>query len=348
MKLADLRQEFLMEEARPFDSCHASTLVKLENGDILCAYFAGTWEHAPDTAIWLSRRTGEGWQAPVKLADFKDVPMWNPVLFDLGGGRIRLFFKAGQEIPIWQTWYMDSTDGGNTFTEPVEVVPGDESGGRGPVKNKPIRLKNGTILAPASVESANLWEAFTDISEDGGSTWEKSAPVPMRRVVLSATGTANTQLIHRPYDIHMIFGKGIIQPTLWEDEKGVHMLCRSTSSRIYRSDSADGGKSWSLAYDTGLPNNNSGIDLAQLSDGTLVLAYNPRDNYPGFYKGARTPLSIAVSTDGGDTFTRVWDLETEAGSFAYPSIIAGEDGTLYVVYTWNRERIRFASFRLER
>ena len=29
MKLADLRQEFLMEEARPFDSCHASTLVKL-------------------------------------------------------------------------------------------------------------------------------------------------------------------------------------------------------------------------------------------------------------------------------------------------------------------------------
>ena len=172
--------------------------------------------------------------------------------------------------------------------------------------------------------------------------------MPMRRVVLSATGTANTQLIHRPYDIHMIFGKGIIQPTLWEDEKGVHMLCRSTSSRIYRSDSSDGGKSWSLAYDTGLPNNNSGIDLVQMGDGTLVLAYNPRDNYPGFYKGARTPLSIAASTDGGDTFTRVYDLETEAGSFAYPSIIADGDGTLYVVYTWNRERIRFASFRLEK
>ncbi|MCR4622884.1 MAG: exo-alpha-sialidase [Clostridiales bacterium] len=348
MRIIELKQEYLMEEARPFDSCHASTLVKLANGDILAAYFAGTWEHAPDTAIWLSRRTREGWQAPRKLADFKDVPMWNPVLFDLGGGKVRLFFKAGQEIPIWQTWYMDSVDGGQTFTEPAEVVPGDVSGGRGPVKNKPIRLKNGTILAPASVESADCWEAFTDVSEDGGRTWEKSAPVPMRRVALSATGTANTQLIHRPYDAHMIFGKGIIQPTLWEDETGVHMLCRSTSSRIYRSDSSDGGKSWSLAYDTGLPNNNSGIDLAQLSDGTLVLAYNPRENYPGFYKGARTPLSVAVSQDGGNTFTRLCDLEDTAGSFAYPSMIADSEDTLHVVYTWNRERIRYASFRLEK
>ena len=35
MKLTDLRQEFLMGEDRPFESCHASTLLKLKNGDIL-------------------------------------------------------------------------------------------------------------------------------------------------------------------------------------------------------------------------------------------------------------------------------------------------------------------------
>ena len=34
MKLTDLRQEFLMGEERPFESCHASTLLKLKNGDI--------------------------------------------------------------------------------------------------------------------------------------------------------------------------------------------------------------------------------------------------------------------------------------------------------------------------
>ena len=347
MKLINLKQEFLMGEDRPFESCHAATLLKLRSGDLLAAYFGGTWEGAQDVAIWLSRRTAEGWQRPQKIADFPGIPMWNPVLFRLGDDRIRLFFKVGHKISAWQTYFMDSPDEGMSFTAPKELVPGDESGGRGPVKNKPIRLKNGAILAPASVETEDCWTAFTDISTDDGASWVKSESVPMRRVILNATGTANTQLIHRPYEKHMLFGKGMIQPTLWEDEKGVHMLCRTTSSRIFRSDSADGGQSWSLACDTGLPNNNSGLDLARLSDGTLVLAYNPRENYPGYYKGARTPLSIAVSTDGGERFTRVADLETEAGSFAYPSIIADADDRLLMVYTWNRERIRFASFRLE-
>ncbi len=346
MRLTHLCQEFLVEDERPFDSCHASTLIRLGNNDILAAYFGGAWEKSPDTAIWLSRRTAQGWQAPRKVADFYGVPMWNPVLFELEERHIRLFFKAGHEISAWQTWYTDSFDEGYSFTPPQELVAGD-TGGRGPVKNKPIRLKNGTILAPASIETESSWEAFTDISEDNGKSWCKSEYVPLRRVNLASTGTANTQLVHRPYEKHMIFGKGMIQPTLWEDGAGVHMLCRTTSSRIFRSDSLDGGRSWCLAYDTGLPNNNSGLDMTRLSDGKLVLAYNPRENYPGYYKGARTPLSIAVSADGGDSFTRLTDLEDAAGSYAYPSIIAGEDDTLYVTYTWNRERIRFASFRLE-
>lgn len=346
MRLTHLQQEFLMEDVRPFDSCHASTLLKLGNGDIVAAYFGGTWEKAPDTAIWLSRRTAQGWQPPRKIADFSGIPMWNPVLFDLGDGRIRLFFKVGQEISAWQTWYVDSADGGSTFTAPRELVAGDR-GGRGPVKNKPIRLKSGAILAPASVENEISWETFTDISTDNGESWTQSEFVPLRHVNFAASGAGNAQLIHRPYEKHMIFGKGMIQPTLWEDGKGVHMLCRTTSSRIFRSDSTDGGKTWCLAYDTGLPNNNSGLDLVRLSDGRLVLAYNPRENYPGLYKGARTPLSIAVSEDDGDSFTRIADLETEAGSFAYPAIIADQDDTLLVTYTWNRERIRFASLRVE-
>jgi len=82
-------------------------------------------------------------------------------------------------------------------------------------------------------------------------------------------------------------GKGVIQPTLWESEPGkVHMLLRSTESKIYRSDSSDGGKTWCTAYPTELPNNNSGIDLTRLQNGNLVLAYNPVEKD----WGARTPL----------------------------------------------------------
>ena len=127
---------------------------------------------------------------------------------------------------------------------------------------------------------------------------------------------------------------------LWEDSDGVvNMLLRSTSSRIFRSESRDKGRTWSLAYDTGLPNNNSGIDLAKLNDGTLVLAYNPRENIPGMTKGARTPLILSYSEDNGESWNELCVLEDEDGAFAYPSIICNDDNEIMVVYSANREKI---------
>lgn len=71
---------------------------------------------------------------------------------------------------------MESEDEGHTFSEPQELVPGD-IGGRGPVKNKPIRLSDGTVLAPGSLEG-ELWDGFVDISKDDCRTWERSDLVP--------------------------------------------------------------------------------------------------------------------------------------------------------------------------
>ena len=62
------------------------------------------------------------------------------------------------------------------------------------------------------------------------------------------------------------------------------------------------GRTWNLAYDTGLPNNNSGIDAVKLPNGTLVLAYNPRENIPGMTKGARTPIILSYSDDNGSSW----------------------------------------------
>ncbi len=340
-------KEDLFGEDRPFDSCHASTLLPLPGGDLLCAYFGGSWEKSPDTAIWVSRRRRGRWEPPRVASDIRDIPLWNPVLFRLLDGRIRLFFKAGREIPEWKTFYVDSADEGETFTAPLELVPGDFSGGRGPVKNKPIRLRNGTVAAPTSVESASLWDCFVDLSDDDCATWQKSAPVPLRRVLLREGGSVDPQVIHRPYDPHLLFGRGMIQPTLWEDkEGGVHMLCRTTSSRIFRSDSPDGGRTWCLAYDTGLPNNNSGIDLCALPGGGLLLVSNPRENLPGLGKGPRTPLTASLSTDGGRSFRTVLTLEDQAGHFSYPAVLC-QDNRILVSYTWMRQRIRLCFFSLE-
>lgn len=341
MKLVEVQKEFIFEEDRPFDSAHASTLLKLSGGGILAAWFGGSWEKGADTAIWISRRGGQGWEPPVCVTDARAEAMWNPVLFRRQNGTILLFYKTGESIPVWKTRVISSDDEGISWSAPRELVPGDCSGGRGPVKNKPIRLRNGTVLAPASLEG-ETWDAFADISRDDGETWEASEFVPLRRAGY------NIQMVHYPYDKHRCFGKGVIQPTLWQDEAGeVHMLLRSTSSRIFRSDSRDGGYTWSPAYDTGLFNNNSGIDLAGLPDGRLVLVHNPTENLPGYHKGPRTPLVASLSEDNGESWRELAVLEDGIGGFSYPAVICGGENEICITYTWKRERIVFVRMRYE-
>lgn len=320
MRFQETRKEFIFEEERPFMSCHASTLVVLPDREILAAWFAGTKESAGDVAIWCSIRSKGRWTPPFKVADQEGIPHWNPVLFRRDDNKIFLYYKVGQYISKWTTMVICSEDNGRTWSQPAPLVKGDV-GGRGPVKNKPIVLQDGTLLAPASIEGKQ-WDAFVDISYDGGVTWKKSEMVPFR---------------------HSGEGKGIIQPTLWESTPGhVHMLLRSSKSRIYRSDSTDGGKTWTPAYATSLPNNNSGIDLTKLQDETLLLAYNPVASP----KGPRTPLVLSISTDNGITWGKKFVLEDGEGQYSYPAIVS-EGNMVFITYTWKRERIAFWQIKVE-
>ena len=331
MVVKDSRKEFIFEEDREFQSAHASTLIALENGDVLAAWFGGSWEKGNDVTIWISRRTEAGWQKPCRVAESWGIPLWNPVLFRRPDGRIILYYKEGKTISQWKTLVKYSDDNGKTFSEAKELVNGD-IGGRGPVKNKPIQLTNGNILAPASIEG-DLWDCFIDISKDSGETWTASSLIPTRRI--------GYDMVDRVFDRRHCYGKGLIQPTIWESQPNhIHALMRSTSSTIFRSDSDDGGMTWCCAYNSGLPNNNSGIDLVKAPNGDLVLAWNPVGNLPNYYKGPRTPLILSWSGDNGKTWTPLITLEDTQGGFAYPAIIAAKN-ELLVTYTWNRERIVF-------
>jgi predicted neuraminidase len=316
--LKPLTREFIFGDDRPFLSCHASTLVKLDNDDILVAWFGGTAEKNPDTAIWFSRKTDGEWSYPKVLVDKSGIAMWNPVLFKDQDERIILFYKVGEEVHTWHTEYITSYDLGETWSEPQELIRGD-TGGRGPSKNKPIILHDGTWVAPGSIETEITWNSFVDISYDKGKTWIRSENVPI--------------------DCDEFKGQGIIQPTIWESEPNkIHMLLRSSYGSICRSDSSDGGKTWSQLYRTSLPNNNSGIDVVKLDDGTLALAYNPiSENW-----GPRNILAIALSVDNGETWPYIHIIEENEGEYSYPSIIASGN-TLHMVYTWKRERIVYLS-----
>lgn len=228
---------------------------------------------------------------------------------------------------------MTSADGGETWSEPMPLGADNPAGG--PVRNKPIRLADGRMLAPNSDESAEAWLPRVDESTDGGRTFHRLAPIPLNRTDEAAPD--------------FMPGVGAIQPTLWESAPGrVHALLRTQAGRVYRSDSEDGGRTWSTAYPTALPNNNSGVDLAVDGD-ALYLALNPTT---GTW-GPRTPLVVMKSTDNGETFEDfttladdpIDDRHGREGQFCYPAIVA-RGGRLHITYTHNRKSIAYAEIRL--
>ncbi|EUC54866.1 dimeric dihydrodiol dehydrogenase, putative [Rhizoctonia solani AG-3 Rhs1AP] len=354
-----IQKEFIVIDDRRQPECHASTLVVVRD-HVLAAWFGGEKEGLPDVKIWLSKRSRSGeWSQPRVVAVEDGVTHWSPVLFTpdpiKAPDRVILFYKTGTPIPRWKTWKIESTDGGVTWSPRQELVSGDESGGRGPVKN-PV-LANGDWASGASVEvtlpnGKGVWDSFCDISPAGpeqGTLWIRSPLIPLDRESFK--------------------GEGIIQPSLWEStivtENGttttLHMLTRSSNGWVCRSDSFDNGRSWSPAYSTVLPNNNSGLCVTKMRDDRLVCIHNP----VGGSWGARTPLVASISADNGMTWERWAVLDDQAppegfagisavetgivsdgrSEFSYPTVVPTpltEPIGVLCTWTWQRRGVSFA------
>lgn len=328
-KCAEPSHEFIYTSAS-FPSAHASTLVELQNGDVIAAWFGGTREGANDVAIWSARRTGPNtWSSPVELVREPGVPCWNPVLFKTRDGRLWLYYKFGPNVRSWTGGRIVSADEGKTWSKP-EHLP---AGLLGPIKDKPLVLPNGNIVSGTSVESYTSWATWIDRSADGGKTWLKSGPI-----------TVPPRYISTPPENRLTQGEqitGIIQPAVVDLGKGhLRLYARSTRDigKICISDSYDRGVTWTDARPLDLPNPNSGIDAVGLKDGQVALIFNNTQT-------GRTPLNVALSKDG-EHFTIVSTLEDEPGEYSYPAIIQSRSGKLLMTYTWNRQRIRYAELNV--
>ena len=308
-----LIEEFIFDQA-PFESCHASTLAEGENG-LVAAFFAGTHEKHEDVEIWSTRKESGIWNKPYSIADgiFNGAryPCWNPVLYQVPGGPMLLFYKVGPDPESWWGMIKRSYDGGKSWSDPEKLPEGN----LGPVKNKPVLLKNGRLICPSSTEK-NGWRVHMEFTDDFGISWEPRVPVdPMST-----------------YEV--------IQPTILQLKNGwLRILCRSKEGVIISSLSTDQGQSWSVLEPIELPNPNSGIDAVTLSNGTHILAYNHSIKPEKEWGGARYPLNIAISNDG-QKWSASLVLEDMPGEYSYPSIIQDLEGRVHVVYTWNRKKIK--------
>ena len=330
--------EFIFETA-PYPECHASTIAETASGALVAAWFGGTAERNPDVGIWFSRLEAERaepatagsspsgrWSLPVEVADGVRAdgtryPTWNPVLYQSprNGAPLLLFYKVGPSPSEWWGMVIESADDGRTWSEPRRLPDGI----LGPIKNKPITLPDGALLAGSSIEDAPeppVWRAHFERSGDLGRTWTRT------------DGLAGQTAAGDDF--------WIIQPTILTLGDGELLaLFRSKQSRIAASRSTDEGRAWGPVYATGLLNPDAGVDGVTLADGRHLLVYNHKVRIDGAWAGSRSRLNVGLSDDG-DTWDASLMLEDQDGEYSYPAVIQTRDGLVHLTYTHRRTRIR--------
>ncbi len=337
-------------------SNHASNLLELNNGDLLCTWFAGSMEGSSDISVYLSRLEGTSgvWSDPVRMSQDPTRSEQNPVLFNMKGNELWLFYTA-QVLTDQGTALVrvrKSKDQGITWS-PEENLFAEQGIF---VRQQPFINEEGSIIVP--IWFSNMKEAFgldysaIKISTDDGISW-------------------NTVAVPDSY--------GCVHMNIMEDGKEAFFRSRK-SDNIYRSTSDGNGVQWSKPQPMSLPNNNSSIQARIVSDGRILIIFNDiraegrrsESSVPPWVSDKeeflsrctitersaiwgvpRNPLVIASSTDAGASWTTEITLESDArlrsehdekgsfiGDYSYPSILQTKDGRIHVTYSYLRDYIK--------
>lgn len=312
---------------------HAANLLQLDNGDILCAWFAGSGEGNPDTDVVLARleRGGDRWSLPVDLSLDPERSEQNPVLFQEPAGRVWLLHTsdAPHDQKTARVVVRTSDDRGHTWSRPEILFPGPGLFLRHP----PAMLADGTWVLPAYHCTSKGHYSLVLVSNDGGRHWqEHEVPDSYHRVQMNIVPRGDGSLLA--------------------------MFRSRHADRIYTSESRD-GRGWTAPRRSALPNNNSSTQAVRLPSGRLALIFNDatleRDQFrwvesKGQWrkKAVRTPLTLALSEDDGRTWpywrnVQMADLEYRENQtgYSYPSIIAGADGAMHVAFSYLRRTVKY-------
>jgi len=323
-----------------FPSSHAANLLQLKNGDLLCVWFAGSWEGNSGVGIVLSRlnRGSHTWTKP-QLIDNHDAESYqNPVIFQSPDGAVHIYHTtqgAGAGEANSKVLEVVSHDNGQHWSAPAVLFDNGGSFTRHPL----LVLAPKTWLLPMTYvtskgigEGAETNYSAMKLTRDGGAHWEEC-------------GVTDS------------FAR--VQPTVVQiDSHHFVAWFRDRKSQwVYRSTSSDGCH-WSKPEATPLPNNNASVQAFRLQNGHIVLVFNnSHDDRSGSkpIPGLRKPLSIALSEDNGATWSYVRDLETGRPGFgieeqrpktpgreeySYPTVTQTSDGRIHVAFTYRRQTIK--------
>ncbi|HEV3204630.1 MAG TPA: sialidase family protein, partial [Gemmataceae bacterium] len=259
------------------------------------------------------------WSAPLAITPRPKEPQGNAVVWQAPDGIVWLF-SVTRHGPTWSASRIivrTSADGAMTWTEPSPLTT--EAGTM--VRGKPIVLANGDYLLPIYHETGNDTEL---VGSDTTSLF-------LRYDVKTRRWTQSNRIRSR---------LGNLQPAV-AALADTHLVCYCRRGGDYqprpdgylvRSESQDGGRTWSPGKDSAFPNPNAAVDFLRLKNGHLLLVFNDS-------MSRRTPLTAAISTDNDKTYPHQRNLAEGPGDFAYPFAIQTRDEKIHVVYTSNKRSV---------
>ena len=238
-------------------------------------------------------------------------------------GPIGLFYLVKNSPTDLDVDLRVSNDEGQTFGEPLLVTT--DPGYHVLNNDRVTVLSTGRILVPiASTKDAVKAPKYASscyFSDDQGKTWKRSQGV-----------------INYP-------SQGAMEPEVLEQAGGrLLMQIRTKVDHIAVSESTDGGESWSEAKSWEVAGPESPATLRRIpSTGDLLLIWNNtlRD---GKVNSKRTPLTAAVSTDEGRTWSFRRNLENDSTkAYAYTSVVFDRGRALLTYYVSDTNTGRISS-----
>lgn len=252
----------------------------------------------------------------------EDINVFSPSLLRLPDGgilfafmRYHSFAKAQNKYPPASAFAWVSHDEAKTF-QPLATLWTEQ-----PVTlcNSTLkRLSSGRVVIPTCRDLSTKgqpdhWESGVSFSDDQGQTWQ-----------------ACSNWVDLPK-------RGAMEPHIEELRDGrLLMVMRTQLGAVYRSFSADGGKTWTKGESLGIEAPESCPELVRIpKTGDLLLIWNAAKYDPKWvsHYGKRTPLSAAISKDDGQTWSAPRHIETDPGwAFSNPGVCFTSADTAVINY----------------
>ena len=300
---------------------HPARIEELRNGDLYLVYYGGEGEYATATGVFGSRlkKGNRKWTTPRRIASDPFRSVGNGVIWQAPDGLVWLFYvvRYGETWSTSRVQAKVSYDNAETWSDPFPLV--SEEGMM--VCNKPIVLHDGDYLLPLYFEGGSNPE-FTGADSSGlflrydasKKAWKQTGRIR------SATGNIQPVAVEVRDNFLVAYCRrgGNYEPT--------------TNGWLVRAESRDGGWTWSEGINSPFKNPNAAVDFIKLRGGNLLLVFNDSMN-------DRTPLTVALSTDGSQTWPWRRNVADGPYDYGYPLALQTHDGKIHLIFTSHERAI---------